>query len=135
MARRKLTTDEEQRLREEAERVRTDQGLWEDYRPAKVVRGKNPTAVLSVRVPLSQLRGLRAIAGQQGRSLSDVLKDAVDAYVAASGPQVTSSCSTKRITIFMSERTGSESLQPGAILVEEGGENYVRPVVDAAITA
>jgi hypothetical protein len=82
LGRRELTPEEESRLAAEAESRRGDAEEWDFARPAKIDRGGSPTAVLSVRVPLSQMKELRRLAGQQGISLSRLLQSAIDCYVA-----------------------------------------------------
>jgi len=82
VGRRELTPEQEKALAAEAEARRGDADEWDFARPAKIDRGGSASAVLSVRVPLSQMKELRRLAGQQGISLSRLLQSAIDCYVA-----------------------------------------------------
>lgn len=112
VARRKLTRDEGEALAAEAEQLRDDEAAW-DYDNARAVRrGRSPSAVLSVRVPLMQLATLRELAATERVSLSELLKDAVASYVASTGPQVLSS--GPRVLRLNLPPSKSESMQQGA---------------------
>jgi hypothetical protein len=82
VGRRELTPEQEKALAAEAEARRGDADEWDFARPAKIDRGGSASAVLSVRVPLSQMKELRRLAGQQRLSLSRLLQDAVECYMA-----------------------------------------------------
>ena len=118
MARRKMTREEEATLAAEAQELRDDEAAW-DYRQARLVRrGRSPSAVLSVRVPLAQLRELRKLAAAERISLSDLLKDAVASYVAYAGPQVSSS-GPRQLQLNLKRASRSETMHAGARELQE----------------
>jgi hypothetical protein len=82
VGRRELTPEQERQLAEVAESRRGDTEEWDFARPSRIDRGRSPTAVLSVRVPLSQMKELRRIAGREQISLSRLLQNAIDYYIA-----------------------------------------------------
>jgi len=82
MGRRELTPEQESQLAAEAQSRRGDTEEWDFGRPTKIRRGRSPTAVLSVRVRFAQMKELRRIAGQEGISLSRLLQNAIECYVA-----------------------------------------------------
>jgi hypothetical protein len=80
MARRELSREEEAEMIAEAERASDDLDTDLQVVPA----GKMPSSVvLSVRLPLSTARALRAMAAEQGVSLSDLLNAAVTQFISA----------------------------------------------------
>ena len=83
MGRRQLTPEEERQLAADAESDRGDAAVWDFGRPTKIDRGKSPTAVLSVRLPLSQMKELRRISGRERISLSRLLQNAIDYYISS----------------------------------------------------
>ena len=83
MGRRQLTPEEERQLAADAESDRGDAAVWDFGRPTKIDRGKSPSAVLSVRLPLSQMKELRHIAGREQVSLSRLLQNAIDYYISS----------------------------------------------------
>lgn len=85
MGKRELTPEQESQLAADAESRRGDADEWDFGRPKKIDRGSRPTAVLSVRVPLSQMKELRRTAKLEGVSLSRLLQSAIDCYVARQG--------------------------------------------------
>lgn len=84
MARRKLTLQQELEIAARA-RNASDAGADVVRRPGGATRGPNASAVLSVRVPIEQMQGLRALAARRGVSLSDVVHDAIATFAAAGG--------------------------------------------------
>jgi hypothetical protein len=86
MARRSLGPKEQARLIREAEEARDDDSVV--LAAGRIKRGTDPTAVLSVRVPLAQLRQLRSIASRRAISLSELLKEAVDSHTGTGGVKV-----------------------------------------------
>lgn len=85
MAKRRLTDEEQSRLAEEAERAREEDGAWDFANPKLVTRGAQPTAVLSVRLPLSQFQLIRETARRERMSVSELLQAAVLSFLSASG--------------------------------------------------
>ncbi len=118
MARRELSAEEEAALVKQAEAQRGDAAAWGFERPHRVRRGRGATAVLSVRVPLAQLRELRSLAGARGLSLSELLQEAVGA-LAASGPRISFSANVKRATVYVKGRGG-----PASRIAEVSGDPY-----------
>jgi hypothetical protein len=96
MARRNISAAEERQLIADAEAHR-DSGTRST--PARLRPSEDATAVLSVRLPMSQLRALRAVAAARGASLSAVLQDAVDQLVAERGPRMTVSQRVHRLYV------------------------------------
>lgn len=68
------------------EASRDDESAWDFENPRRVSRGAEPSAVLSVRVPLSRLEAIRDIAAREKRSISELLQAAVDAYLSSARP-------------------------------------------------
>jgi len=132
VARSRLTPDEEAALAAEAERLRDDETAWDYKHPRRVRRGRSPSAVLSVRVPLIQLQALRKIAEAEGIAMSDLLKDALASYAASAGPQVSSS-SPRHLRLHMPRPSGAETIQPGARQLREADPAFVRPDIDKTI--
>jgi hypothetical protein len=100
VGRRKLTPEEESQLAAEAESRQGDADEWDFGRPKKIDRGRSPTAVLSVRVPLSQLKELRRTAQLEGISLSRLLQSAIDCYMAREGAVQLHFADVKRFLVF-----------------------------------
>ena len=89
MVARRLTKRQEAALVDDVERARANPAdEWDLSRPLAVTRGPSPTAVLSVRVPIEQLRDIRRIAAQRGVSVSELLQTAVTVAVGMGGPRV-----------------------------------------------
>lgn len=116
MGRRELTPEQERALAAESEARRDDAEEWDFGRPATIDRGRRPTAVLSVRVPLSQVRELRRIAGQQRLSLSRLLQDAVECYIATPRAVQLRFAEVQRFLAFNvePERTGTDVRTPSS---------------------
>lgn len=85
MARRKLSPEDEEMIAAEAAAA-SEAGR--DLRQVRASRGANPTAVLSVRVPLELMQALRALAERRNSSVSDLVQAAIAAWAQASSPQV-----------------------------------------------
>jgi hypothetical protein len=98
MARRKLTGAEEARMVAEAERSRDDESTT--LRRVDVRVGAGASGVLSVRLPIEQIRALRQKAAQRGESLSDLLQEAVNRLLGTSGPEVSMSQSLDRVVVY-----------------------------------
>ena len=113
VARRKITREEEAALADEAAGLRDDEAAWDFARARAVRRGASPSAVLSVRVPLEQLKGLRRLAAVEGVSLSELLKEAVASYVGSTGPEVSSS-RPDVLQLNLRRSSRSETMHPHA---------------------
>ncbi len=114
MARRKLTEEQESLLAQEMERLRDDASAWDFKKPKGVTRRAGASAVLSVRVSVPQLQRLRKVAASQGVGISEILKQALNSYVARSGPQITFNSDTRRWILYRHEPSAVETVQPGA---------------------
>lgn len=134
MARKKLTPEEESKLAAEAEQSREDDASWDYARARPVRRGGSPSAVLSVRVSIDQLRDLRKLAAVEGISLSELLKDAVASYVASAGPQVSSS-GPRQLQLNLKRSSRSETIQPGARQLRDAGTAPYRPDTETTIAS
>ena len=122
MARRILTAEEEKRLAAEAEDAR-DREL--PLKRAGVKVSEDATAVLSVRVPINQLRMLRSLAAERRVSLSTLLQDAIEQAVSNRGPRVSYSQRVSRLFV-----SGATAEQLG-----ESGSETVRSPVDPVWTS
>jgi predicted DNA-binding protein len=81
MARRELDAAEEERLIADAEQASEDGSL--PLGPGRRVdRGPNPSSVISVRLPLASARRLRRLAGERNRTISELLNEAIDVWLA-----------------------------------------------------
>ena len=98
MAKRYLEADEETRLVAEIEAQRESDGVLGEGR--RVNRGSEPTAVLSVRIPLEQMKLLRQVAGERRESVSEVLKDALYAFTGIGGSRVWYGGDIQRLAFF-----------------------------------
>lgn len=102
MARRAMSRQEEEALVREAERLRDA-----DTEPSGLRFSPNATAVLSVRLPMNDLRTLRSIAKARRISLSALLQEAVEQLLATDGPKVSVSQSAIRFAVSGAELTAS----------------------------
>ncbi len=109
MARKELTTQQEREIAVVAEEA-SSAGADVKQVSSRVSRGANPTAVLSVRVPLDQLQALRSIAQRRAMSLSEVVQEALASFASAGGPQVFSSQASWKIYVI--EPAASEAYNP-----------------------
>lgn len=98
MARRKLTGEAEARLAASAERDRDDSGCV--LRRSEVRVSAEASGVLSVRLPLAQIRALRQEAVKRNMSLSDLLQEAVNRFLGSPGGEVSTSRSLQRVFIY-----------------------------------
>jgi antitoxin component of RelBE/YafQ-DinJ toxin-antitoxin module len=114
MARKKLTPDEEASIRRASEQAHRE-GADLTY-VGGVSRGKEPTAVLSVRVPLALLQSLREIAARDGLSLSEVVQNAVTTCARAGGSPF--STSSDRFVIATSTKSLSYGILVRPILLQ-----------------
>ena len=96
MARRNTSAAEERQLIADAEALRDSPTK---ATPVRLRAAEDATAVLSVRLPMSQLRAMRAIAGARGVSLSALLQDAVDQLLAERGTRMTVSRRVHRLYV------------------------------------
>jgi hypothetical protein len=87
MARRRLTPEEEHALAKAAEERATGDEEWDFARAKPENRGRNPTVVLSGRVPVVYAQMLRRMAIARRCSISDLVKQALEDYAVAA-PQV-----------------------------------------------
>jgi hypothetical protein len=98
MARRKLTDAAEAQLVASAESDRDN--------PERVLRrsevrvSTEASGVLSVRLPLDQIRALRQEAVKRGVSLSDLLQEAVNRFLGSPGGEVSTSKFLQRVFIY-----------------------------------
>jgi hypothetical protein len=106
MPSKRLGVDEEAALAKEAENAKVDE-QWEMERPRRVRRGSEPTAVLSVRVPLSQLRKIRETLARERIPLSELLQQAV-AMAAGTGTRI--SVENATVTVYASTVARSETV-------------------------
>jgi hypothetical protein len=120
MARRRVSDREQKRLVDEVEALRETGDGWDFAHPRQVNRGSNPTAVVSTRLPIVQFRRLSKMAAAERRTVAELMKDALEAYIAVS-PFITLNQETRRLRVY-GVRPGTESLQPEAQrFVEEDG--------------
>lgn len=129
MARKKLTHEEEERLVQEVESYRGRVGeAWDLSRPKRLRVATGATAVVSARVPFEQLKALREIAERERTSLSELTKQAIDLFIAASGPTVSMSerHGSKR-TVYLRDAPLTETYQPGEREVRNEDESFKRP--------
>ena len=112
MVRRTLTRQEDEVLAKAAEE-RTSGEHWDFAGAAPVNRGRNPTVVLSGRVPVVYAQMLRRMAVTRRCSLSDLVKQALESYAAAPGPQV-SYLAPDKMTLFTASGARSETRQTTA---------------------
>lgn len=111
MARRRLAPDEEARLIQEAEAQREGEEALPPARP--IDRGTNPSVVLSVRIPVTEMERLRRMSRSRGLSLSALVQDAIDALLSESGPRISSSpARTLRLALPSLEASSTSSSQP-----------------------
>lgn len=120
MARRELSPEDEDRLIAEVENRESGEGIWDFQHPKRIDRGPNATAVLSARVPFVYAQMLRNIAAQRRTSLSDVVKEALEAYAVSVGPHV-SDAGPRRLVLFGVEPSSAETCQAeGQRFIDEG---------------
>ncbi len=112
MVRRRLTDEEEDALAKAAE-DRTSDKDWDFSRGKPVNRGRNPTVVLSGRIPVVYAQMLRRMAVTRRCSISDLVKQAIESYAAAPGPQVSYDAPDK-MTLFSPSGSRSETRQVNA---------------------
>lgn len=98
MARRKLTASAEARMVASAEADRDDPGRV--LRRSEVRVSNEASGVLSVRLPLEQIRVLRQEAAKRSVSLSDLLQEAVNRFLGSPGGEVSTSRSLQRVFIY-----------------------------------
>lgn len=119
----KLSEAREKRLAAAAEAARDDDRVV--LRESGVRVSADATGVLSVRLPLAQIRLLREVANSRGESLSELLQEALGRLLGSAGPDV--SMSSVRQMIFYSggglPRASTES-----------GPLHVRPNLSEAPT-
>jgi hypothetical protein len=110
MARRRLTPEEEQALAAQAERRSVGDAQWDFTRAKPVNRGRNPTVVLSGRVPVVYAQMLRRIATARRCSISDLVKQALESYAVAPAPQISYE-GPRLMTLYGLAAPGSETMQ------------------------
>ena len=96
MARRGISKLEEQQMIAAAEAAR-DAGVVPERANLKVA--SDASAVLSVRLPVDELRALRAVAVDRGQSLSSLLQDAVLQLLTKPEPNVTATEQLQRFWV------------------------------------
>jgi hypothetical protein len=97
MARRNITATAERKLAQQAEANRDDPSVEIVAVPLRV--SVEASAVLSVRLPIDQIRTLRGLASARGISLSTLIHEAVQQLLSAPPPRVTVSQSVKRVYV------------------------------------
>ena len=131
MVRRKLSAEEEARLVAEMENSRGDRTAWDFAHPTKLRVPPGATGVLSVRVPYDQLKALRRIAERDHVSMSDVAKQAIESYIAASGPSLSKSERPgAQWTFFLRDAPPTESVQPADRQLRNDDPDFLRPDAD-----
>jgi hypothetical protein len=109
MARRRLTDEEEQALAKAAEERAAGDTAW-DFAEAKPVnRGRNPTVVLSGRVPAVYAQMLRRMAIARRCSISDLVKQALEDYAVAT-LQVSYTKPMQSMELRTSSASGAETM-------------------------
>jgi hypothetical protein len=120
MARRELSPEDEERLVAEIESRQPGEGAWDFSHPKRLDRGTSPTMVLSARVPFEYAKALRDIAAERHVTLSDVVKEALEAYAASHGPSV-SEAGPRRLTLYGGAPSGPKTTQAeGQRFIDEG---------------
>ena len=108
MVRRRLTHEEELALAEAAEGRPTGDKEWDFAQAKPVNRGRNPTVVLSGRVPVVYAQMLRRMAIARRCSISDLVKQALEDYAVAA-PQV-SYTRPQHMMLRVASTGGSETM-------------------------
>jgi len=135
VARRKLSAEEEAKLVADAESARGDRGRWDFDSPRRVRVPAGASAVLSVRLPVEELRALRRRAERNRISLSELVKAAVEAYVARSGPQITKTrLASGEWSLPVRYASPTETLDPSEREITRGTEGFSRPRGDRTDT-
>lgn len=96
MARRQLTDEDELALIRDAEAARDSGPLGT---PVRMTVSPQGTAVLSVRLPMEQMRDLRSVAESRHISVSALLQEAVAGLLAAPGPRMSASRKLSRLWV------------------------------------
>ena len=131
MVRKKLTPEEERQLAQEIEASRGDPAAWDFSRPKRLAAGPNLSFVISARVSYDQAKALRDIAERENLSLSDVTKQAIDVFIAASGPSLyKSERASGNWTFYLRDAPVTETLQPGDQQIRNDEPGFARPDTD-----
>lgn len=120
----------EERLIAEAEAARDDPAT--QLHPVQMRIAEGTTAVLSVRLPLDELRALRRLAEARGVSISGLLQEAVAALLAGGAAVRFSSGRAKQVTVYTAGFRQPESEAPGPTVVVSAFES---PESHVAVTA
>lgn len=113
MVRRRLTQKEEQALAKAAEDRSVGSQEWDFARARRVDRGRNPTVVLSGRVPVVYAQMLRRKAIAERRSISELVKEALESYAVTT---LGYSYTPKIMEIRTSSAPGAETMNTEAEL-------------------
>jgi ribbon-helix-helix CopG family protein len=111
MARKRMSQDDEERLIAEAESRKDDGEFWNLDEPRRINRGPEPTAVLSVRMPLSQIQAIRELAAERRVSLGELMRDALNVFAGLSAPTVVTSRTVTRLSVAGAGFPPSETAQ------------------------
>lgn len=123
MARREISGAEERRLIAASERAR-DAGEVGERANVKV--SADATAVLSVRLPMEQLRAIRENAASQGISISSLLQQALALLAAKPKPRMTATQQVTRLWVEgvvpeMESMAAPNEAEPNSVQTETGG--------------
>lgn len=113
MVRKRLTHEEEQALAKAAEGRPVGSQEWDFAHARRVDRGRSPTVVLSGRVPVVYAQMLRRKAIAERRSISDLVKEALESYAVAT---LGYSYTPKIMEIRTSTAAGAETMNGQAEL-------------------
>ena len=95
----------EEKLADELERTRDDEGEWSNE-PVEIEVRPTRTQVVSFRLPLEELEQLAAAAGLVGETLSEYIRGAIEVRVGQSfAPNIDVTHSLKSFTVFDSPST------------------------------
>jgi hypothetical protein len=97
MAKRTLTAAEERKLVKNAEKLRDDDEA--ELLVQDVKARSDATAVLSVRLPLNEIRFLREVASRRGVSLAALIKDVSSALAAEAEQRMSVSRGVARLHV------------------------------------
>jgi hypothetical protein len=98
MARKRLSAEEEAQAIADAVAMRDDPSVMPMRVPGRPT--SSGSAVLSVRLPVGQVRMLRAMAAERRISLSEMLSEAVTSVLAGSGPTLSASKGASHLFMF-----------------------------------
>lgn len=137
MARKKLGIEEQEALAAEIESHRGDLSKLYDFsRPKRLRVTENASAVLSARVSYQQLKAIRDIAEREGVSLSDITKQAIEVFIAASGPSLyKSERASGNWTFYLRDAPVTETLQPGERELRNDDPSFKRPETDDTVAS